>query len=45
MVKYKIRIDTEALDDILHASEWYHNQSNGLDIRFQKQIKTQINLL
>jgi mRNA-degrading endonuclease RelE of RelBE toxin-antitoxin system len=42
---YKIRIDQDALADILESSAWYDQQSNGLGARFKKQVKTQINQL
>jgi hypothetical protein len=45
MKKYKIVIDTAAYQDIQNATGWYNVQSAGLGARFQKQVKTQINML
>lgn len=42
---FKIRIDPEALDDILESATWYDQQSSGLGARFKKQVKSQINQL
>ena len=45
MLKYKIKIDPDALMDIQDAGDWYNKQSDGLGNRFQKQVKQQINAL
>ena len=45
MGKYKIVIDSAALQDIQDATDWYNQQSNGLGSRFQKQVKSQVNNL
>lgn len=45
MTKYKISIDSDALQDIQHATDWYNQQVKGLGSRFQKQVKKQINSL
>ena len=45
MKSYKLIIDTEALQDIQEATNWYNEQSSGLGTRFQKQTKSQINKL
>jgi plasmid stabilization system protein ParE len=42
---YKIQIDTDALEDIQNATDWYNLASKGLGTRFQKQVKIQINTL
>ncbi len=44
-MKYKIKIDEEALSDIQMATDWYNEQLQGLGSRFQKQTKLQINSL
>ncbi len=45
MKKYKLKIDTGALQDIQETTDWYNEQSQGLGSRFQKQVKLQINKL
>lgn len=45
MIKYKIRINTNALEDIQCITIWYNEQLQGLGSRFQKQVKMQINSL
>lgn len=45
MHRYKIKIDSDAILDILEATDWYNKQSPGLGSRFQKQVKQQINSL
>ena len=45
MSQFKIKIDEEALQDILEITYWYNNQLKGLGSRFQKQVKSQINAL
>ena len=44
-MKYKISVDTDALQDIQHATDWYNFKQQGLGLRFQKQVKKQINSL
>lgn len=39
---FQLLIDTEAFNDIFQAAEWYELQSEGLGIRFRKQVKLQI---
>lgn len=43
MKRYKIRIDQDALQDIVDASSWYEEQSAGLGKRFKTQVIKQIN--
>jgi len=45
MKKYKVVIDADALQDIQEATDWYNEQSYGLGIRFQEQVKLHINKL
>ena len=45
MLKYKVKIDKDALLDIQGAADWYNTQITGLGSRFQKQVKQQINSL
>jgi len=45
MTDYKILIDSDALQDIQGATDWYNEQLPGLGSRFQTQIKKQINSL
>lgn len=45
MLKFRIKIDPDALLDIQEATNWYNNQIAGLGSRFQKQVKQQINSL
>lgn len=45
MIKYKIKIEPEALKDIQAATDWYNEQLQGLGSRFQKQVIVQINSL
>lgn len=45
MQDYKIRIYTEALDDIQAATDWYNEQKDGLGTRYQIQVIRQINKL
>lgn len=44
-MKYKIKIDEEALQDIQEVTNWYNKQLEGLGTRFQKQAVSQINSL
>jgi len=45
MPDYKIRIHSEAFDDLQKATEWYEDQLAGLGSRFEKQVVKQINKL
>ncbi|HCN82140.1 MAG TPA: hypothetical protein DIT07_00755 [Sphingobacteriaceae bacterium] len=45
MPKFKVKIDSDALQDIQEATDWYNKQLAGLGSRFQKQVKQQINSL
>ena len=38
MSSYKLQIDADALEDIQKATDWYNEQLQGLESRFQKQI-------
>jgi plasmid stabilization system protein ParE len=44
-LKYKLKINEEALQDIQEITDWYNAQVGGLGSRFQKQAKSQINSL
>ena len=44
-MKYLIKVDKDALEDIQSATDWYNEQLQGLGTRFQKQVITQINSL
>ena len=44
-MKYKIKIDEDALLNIQDATDWYNLQTQGLGTRFQKQVIKQINAL
>ncbi len=45
MLKFKVKIDSDALLDIQEATDWYNKQSAGLGSLFQKQVKQQFNSL
>ncbi|MFP5439235.1 MAG: type II toxin-antitoxin system RelE/ParE family toxin [Bacteroidia bacterium] len=45
MKRYKIRIDKDALQDIVDAGFWYEEQSVGLGKRFRAQVIKDINEL
>ena len=45
MPDYKIRIHSEAFDDLQKATKWYEDQLAGLGSRFEKQVVNQINKL
>ena len=45
MISYHVKIDQDALLDILEVTEWYNNEVPKLGFRFQKQVKDQINSL
>jgi plasmid stabilization system protein ParE len=36
MKKYKVKIESEALDDIQEITDWYNDAQEGLGKRFQK---------
>jgi plasmid stabilization system protein ParE len=44
-LKYKLKIEQEALQDIQEITDWYNSQVQGLGSRFQKQAKSQVNSL
>jgi hypothetical protein len=45
MVRYRIKIYHEALQDINQGTDWYNEQLSGLGNRFKKQVISQINKL
>jgi len=45
LVKYKIKIDKDALLDIQEIIDWYNAVLQGLGSRFQRQTVIQINAL
>ncbi|WP_432713238.1 type II toxin-antitoxin system RelE/ParE family toxin [Pedobacter sp.] len=45
MHSYIIKVSPWALNDINSTTIWYNEQSNGLGMRFQKQVIKQINNL
>ena len=45
MPEYKIRIHSDAIDDLQKATKWYEDQVDGLGSRFEKQVVKQINKL
>ncbi len=45
MEKFRVIIDSDALQDIQEATDWYNLQVEGLGSRFQKQVKFQIDSL
>ena len=45
MIKYTVRIDPEALNDIQGITIWYNEQQPGLGRRFQTTAVKQINSL
>ncbi|MFC6875591.1 type II toxin-antitoxin system RelE/ParE family toxin [Flavobacterium myungsuense] len=44
-MKFHLKIDIEALNDIQETFEWYEEQLKGLGLRYKIQAKKQINLL
>lgn len=42
---FDIRVDSNALQDIQDATDWYNEHSPGLGSLFLKQVKNQINSL
>jgi plasmid stabilization system protein ParE len=45
MIKFKIKIDPEALADIREITDWYNEQQTDLGKRFQKTLINQIDSL
>jgi len=45
MSPYKVKIDTEALLDIQEISDWYNKRVENLGLRFQKNVRLQIDTL
>jgi hypothetical protein len=45
MKKYKVKIESEALDDIQEITDWYNDAQEGLGKRFQKTAIKHINSL
>ncbi|CAM4436640.1 hypothetical protein [Flavobacterium terrigena] len=45
MQKFSIKIDVEALEDIQKTTDWYNSVKNGLGVKFQKQVISQISKL
>ena len=45
MKSFKVKINQEAFSDILEITEWYNDRAPALGLRFQKNIKKQINSL
>jgi hypothetical protein len=45
MIKYTVKIDPEALNDIQGITIWYNEQQPGLGRRFQTSAVKQINSL
>ena len=44
-MRYSIKIEIDALQDIQNATDWYNKQLQGLGTKFQKQVILQINSL
>lgn len=44
-MRFKLKIDTDALNDIQETFEWYETQLKGLGLRYKTQAKKQINSL
>ena len=44
-MRFQLKIDTDALNDIQEAFEWYETQLKGLGLRYKTQAKKQINSL
>lgn len=44
-MKFKIKIEQDALQDIQEITDWYNCQLQDLGSRFQKQVKSNINSL
>ena len=44
-MRFQLKIDTDALNDIQETFEWYEIQLKGLRLRYKNQAKKQINSL
>ncbi|TRX38116.1 type II toxin-antitoxin system RelE/ParE family toxin [Flavobacterium sp. ZT3R18] len=44
-MRFQLKIDVDALNDIQETFEWYEMQLKGLGLRFKTQTKKQINSL
>lgn len=44
-MRFQLKIDVDALNDIQETFEWYEIQLKGLGVRFKNQAKKQINSL
>mgnify|MGYP003512819499 FL=1 len=44
-MRFKLKIDTDALNDIQETFEWYELKLKGLGLRYKTQAKKQINSL
>lgn len=44
-MSFRLKIDTDALNDIQETFEWYEMQLKGLGLRYKTQTKKQINSL
>ena len=44
-MRFQLKIDTDALNDIQETFEWYELQLKGLGLRYKTQTKKQINSL
>lgn len=44
-MRFQLKIDTDALNDIQKTFEWYELQLKGLGLRYKTQAKKQINSL
>lgn len=44
-MRFHLKIDTDALNDIQETFEWYEMQLKGLGLRYKTQTKKQINSL
>ena len=44
-MRFKLKIDTDALNDIQETFDWYELRLKGLGLRYKNQAKKQINSL
>jgi hypothetical protein len=44
-LRFQLKIDTDALNDIQETFEWYELKLTGLGLRYKNQVKKQINSL
>jgi len=44
-VRYKIKVQSDALQDIQKTTDWYNEQLKGLGSRFHRQVISQVNSL